>query len=851
MTQKELNDKLIRAVMVGTEDDVLEAIGEGGDIFVKDIKGNSLLATAAFKRNFETFNTLLKVTVGGKGLDLNEENHSKQNLIMAIIESKSDLEFVKKVVEAGADVNAYNSVVLPPLMYALAHEEMDLFNILIEAGANVNVQLKETAATPLLMLTTASTTKDMDTMAQQLIDLGADVNAQDRNGRTPLMNLKLRSKSFMKKVELESAVRTEKLIIQHPKFNVNIRDVGGADTLFYYMSEGQLTDNALALIDLGAKLDVWQDIFLAKNVKTSTAHLVMSAVTRMTHEIAQKSKEEKKAAKNGANGNNSNQQSAQQAPNGWGIGAGMVPVEEDEENSKIPKTTDGIYELVMDLFKKENIDVTKKNTLGNSIASIALTGSQDFVTLWLNDNQPIADKIFEFDRKSGEEREILLLNLWVKRHSATEVVKELISRGIQMTYSGQDLIKDEEPLFTAMASLNLNVVNELLNAGVNPNIELKIMKDGEYYSPLRIFAQGIVDGNFNKALSELHQQKRLKKAYEENEINGVENTILTKENYEKLCENIEALEKVSEEVDRLRMQTLNELITFGADINLVDKNNRTPIFYTNDEKTYVLLKSFGADIFAENENGENYLMYLLANTNKTKVLKLVFDEYKELEHPLGVRPFYEIAFNEKAVNSHNITESFLANMELLLSEENNEALLHNRKLKALNDTLEKVSKRLAVQKEPTDYGVNQKLIDSLEKDVVDLTQKLEELGAQKVVNEEGILYKDENGNSPLLIACAMNNNRFVKFFLEIGADVNIENNNKETPIMHAIATDDVNLVKFLIENGADVTRVNLEGKSVLDFAKEIDNGEILEEVMRKLDPTIEEGQISNRKAYRF
>ncbi len=150
MTQKELNDKLIRAVMVGTEDDVLNAIGDGGDLFVKDIKGNSLLVTAAYKRNFETFDTLLKITVGGKGIDLNEQNNFNRNVIMEIIESNSDMEFVKKVVAAGADVNAYNAVVLPPLMYALAHEEIDLFNLLIEAGANVNVKLAETGTTPLV-----------------------------------------------------------------------------------------------------------------------------------------------------------------------------------------------------------------------------------------------------------------------------------------------------------------------------------------------------------------------------------------------------------------------------------------------------------------------------------------------------------------------------------------------------------------------------------------------------------------------------------------------------------------------------------------------------------------------------
>jgi ankyrin repeat protein len=244
-------------------------------------------------------------------------------------------------------------------------------------------------------------------------------------------------------------------------------------------------------------------------------------------------------------------------------------------------------------------------------------------------------------------------------------------------------------------------------------------------------------------------------------------------------------------------------------------------------------------------------MYLLAHTNKPEILKLVFNEYVELDHPLGVKPFYEIAFNEKAVDSHNMTECLIANMQMLLSEENQKALLDNRKLVALKDNLERVSKRLEVQKEPTDYGVNQKLIDSLEKDVLELTKKIEEIGEPKIVYDERINYQDENGNSPLLIACAMNNNRFAKFFLELGADINMENIMKETPIMHAIATDDVNLVKFLIEKGADVQRVNAENKSVLDFAKEIDNKEILEEVMRALDPTIEEGKISNRRAYRF
>lgn len=855
MTQDQINEELQRAVMTGTADDVLEALGKGADLFMKDAKGNSLLATAAFKRNFETFDILLEVSKGGKKIDINEFNYAGQNLLMSIIHSGSDFKFIEKLIEVGVDINAYNDVNMPPLMYALAHEDMELFQLLIDKGANVNVKLAETQADPLLMLTTTTTSKDMHKMCKMLIDAGADVNTQDRNGRTPLMNLTLRNKSFMKEHEIKSVKETEYMLINHPSFNVNVKDNGGGDLLFYMLAEGEYSNNVRKLIDLGAKIDVWQDIFLGKNVKTSSAHLLMNIASRKSREFEAKSKAEEKAAKAAQNSNpQSNAKNNINANSAWGNPlAPMMNTIGQEDADNGPKNVDELYADIMKLYNNENIDVTKKNSIGNSIAAIALTGSHDFVNLWLNDNNPIADEIFEFDRASGELQQVSILNIWVNREASSELIERFLNLGIKKTYANDtdELIKDKEPLFSAITTLNVNVVNLLLQHGVNPNEELKIMREGEYYSPMRIFASGIIDGSYNKALSELRNQKNIKKAYEENEANGVENDKITPEQYQKICENIETLEKVSEQVDQMRMQILSELLSAGADINLLDKNNRTPIFYANDEKTYELMKNFGADVFAENEKGENYLLYLLTKTNKAKIIDLVVQEYKDMKHPLGERPFYELAFNEDAVNSHQVSQIMLSNMVNLLNPTEQEHLMHNRKLESLKDNLEKIKKRLETQKQPSAFSVNQKFIDSLEKDIETLSNKIIELGEPKEITVSGANYQDENGNSPLLIASAMENTPLVSFLLEIGGDVNLENNAKETPIMHAISTNNYRLVEFLIEKGADVTAQTEEGKSVLDFAKEMENPDILEAIMCKLDPSLKEGEVSNRRTLRI
>jgi len=44
----------------------------------------------------------------------------------------------------------------------------------------------------------------------------------------------------------------------------------------------------------------------------------------------------------------------------------------------------------------------------------------------------------------------------------------------------------------------------------------------------------------------------------------------------------------------------------------------------------------------------------------------------------------------------------------------------------------------------------------------------------------------------------------VKYLIEQGADINIENESGETPLFNACSSGNENLVKYLIEHGADI-----------------------------------------------
>lgn len=86
---------------------------------------------------------------------------------------------------------------------------------------------------------------------------------------------------------------------------------------------------------------------------------------------------------------------------------------------------------------------------------------------------------------------------------------------------------------------------------------------------------------------------------------------------------------------------------------------------------------------------------------------------------------------------------------------------------------------------------------------------------------------DNHGNTPLWFALGAEGNiQAVKLLVENGANVKTKNKDQSVPMVRAVrATPET--VKYLIDKGAEINSVNNFGESVLGYAKEAGNPEII------------------------
>lgn len=107
---------------------------------------------------------------------------------------ENDIEKAKKSLEMGAYIDALDPEFgRPALIYAIFNENMDMFKMLLEKGANPNklTDYRCNYFSPLMALAMKNSyekaTKTQKEMAQILINAGANINATDYHGRTALV----------------------------------------------------------------------------------------------------------------------------------------------------------------------------------------------------------------------------------------------------------------------------------------------------------------------------------------------------------------------------------------------------------------------------------------------------------------------------------------------------------------------------------------------------------------------------------------------------------------------------------------------------------------------------------------
>ena len=119
----------------------------------------------------------LLVSVSSLSADVNEE------LLDAVRDA--NLEKVKILLKSKVNLNATDAREMTPLLLSCADNNLEIVKTLVEAGADVNRKLKETGRTAVIY---AASNGHVDILRYLLSRPGVLVNAKDKEGKTALIH---------------------------------------------------------------------------------------------------------------------------------------------------------------------------------------------------------------------------------------------------------------------------------------------------------------------------------------------------------------------------------------------------------------------------------------------------------------------------------------------------------------------------------------------------------------------------------------------------------------------------------------------------------------------------------------
>lgn len=187
----DLETELNNAVLAFDKDRVAFLLSKGADVNKLDDQGYTPLLTAVRNRNSDLAKILLDA-----GADPNlPDSDGVTPLVHAI--NRNHVPSIKLLTERGAGVDKLDREGYTPLEIAIGEDKLFAARALIEAGANVNSGNGAQKVTPLMLVASQLAPQARAThlaagptpvdIARDLIEKGADVNAQSASGVTPLM----------------------------------------------------------------------------------------------------------------------------------------------------------------------------------------------------------------------------------------------------------------------------------------------------------------------------------------------------------------------------------------------------------------------------------------------------------------------------------------------------------------------------------------------------------------------------------------------------------------------------------------------------------------------------------------
>jgi len=378
--------------------------------------------------------------------------------------------------------------------------------------------------------------------------------------------------------------------------------------------------------------------------------------------------------------------------------------------------------------------------------------------------------------------------------------------------------KDDDgkyPLFVAIRQKNEDFVKLLIDYANTNDFNNMNINEEEGYTPLTLSYELDCKNIFEY----LVKQDKINK----NQIDLRENR----------CILYYAIEKEDE-------SAVEKLITYNADVDLVDNEGNTPIFYAvkkNNLRIINLLKENGADLNHRNSNKESLL-------NITKDSKI-----KDHLIKIGINSDFSIPIRESINqgNFENLEELLKNNENIKLDEidiEGDTPLI--ALIKRCNSTLKKEDEPklrklidLMIQKGSNVNSLNKQGKSPL---VYAIENENEEVIKLLIKNSVSLNQKTEDNIFPLNIAIKRNNINIVKLLVNTGANIDISESNSEhkvdPPIITAYNLSNENnnnfeIFDYLLERGANCNVKDKNGSSLLLLAIRKNNYENVQKIIEK------------------
>ncbi|CAM9408287.1 unnamed protein product [Ectocarpus sp. 4 AP-2014] len=213
---------------------VIQALVEAGAaVEARDRRGFTPMMTAGEKGSRETVAALANI---GAEVDAKEVRGGKRTPLV-IAAQKANASAAAALLEYGARVNLAVGDGLTPLHEAVGAGSIDVAEMLVRAGANVNATNESAGMTPLHL----AVANDQHAAARLLVHSGADVCLPDARGLTCLRLT----------IEMADAPTVALLLAAEPPADLSVKDENGGTVLHAACRLG-LTDIARLLLEHGA-----------------------------------------------------------------------------------------------------------------------------------------------------------------------------------------------------------------------------------------------------------------------------------------------------------------------------------------------------------------------------------------------------------------------------------------------------------------------------------------------------------------------------------------------------------------------------------------------------------------------